>query len=430
MDSIQRKPFIKNIGKASPKNVSKKHKFHSQEMPLTEKIFCRTFQKGLFLSLPFLPYRDPEILQSIDSVAIHLQRFNLKKVLLIADPALVQGTVFKEIIKTLHHGQIDFVLFDEVHPNPTTASVHQAAALYRKNNCQATIAYGGGSAIDLAKACGAAIAKPDKTLSSMAGSLKVLKKTPHLIAIPTTCGTGSEATLAAVLVDETTHHKFAISDFPLIPDAAVLDARCIHELPPFLVATTGMDALCHAVEAYIGQSVTKETGNWALEAVRLIFSSLDACVKHESEQAERNMLMASHLAGKAFTRSYVGYIHALSHALSGQYNLPHGKTNAILMPIILREYGNAIYPALSQLAKAAELQEYPMESQKDLALKFIDAIEKMNERYGIPCGIAEIDLKGIKVLAHHAAKEANPLYPVPVLFSESRLREIYLKSIL
>lgn len=135
--------------------------------------------------------------------------------------------------------------------------------------------------------------------------------------------------------------------------------------------------------------------------------------------------MASHLAGKAFTRSYVGYIHALSHALSGQYNLPHGKTNAILMPIVLREYGNAIYPALSQLAKAAELQEYPMESQKDLALKFIDAIEKMNERYGIPCGIAEIDLKDIKVLAHHAAKEANPLYPVPVLFQKA----VFVRSI-
>lgn len=425
--AAQSAPDISQNNRSGSKRRMEAAAHQSLEMSWPHKILCRSVQKTLFASLPVLPYRDPEILASIEEIAPALKRQNVSRVLVIADPALTGGPVFAEIRRTLSDAGIEMVLFDEVRPNPTTGSVLKAAKIFNGRRCEAMIAYGGGSSMDLAKACGASLVHPDRPLSSLAGILKVIHKTPYLIAIPSTAGTGSETTLAAVLVDEKTRHKFAINDFPLIPDAAVLDDRCVHELPSFLAAQTGMDALCHAVEAYIGLSVTRQTGKWALEAVSLIFENIDGYVNHSSFAAERRMLMASHLAGKAFTRSYVGYIHALSHALSGQYNLPHGKTNATLMPVVLREYGSAIFPALSRLAKAAGLQEDPYESDRDLAEKFIEAIEALNERYGIPAVIPEIELKDLRLLAHNAAKEANPLYPVPVLFTEARLRDIYLK---
>ena len=144
-----------------------------------------------------------------------------------------------------------------------------------------------------------------------------------LIAIPTTAGTGSETTLAAVLINADTRHKFTINDFQLIPKYAILDPSTIHTLPVSIAATTGLDALTHAVEAYIGRSTTRQTRADAEKAVKLIFENLDASVNHESTEAESAMLKASHYAGRAFTRSYVGYIHAVSHSLSGQYNHPH-----------------------------------------------------------------------------------------------------------
>ena len=218
--------------------------------------------------------------------------------------------------------------------------------------------------MDLAKAVGVLLARPGKPLERFAGILKVRRKLPVLIAIPTTAGTGSETTLAAVLIDGNTRHKFAINDFPLIPKYAVLDPSNIHTLPSHIAASTGLDALTHAVEAYIGRSTTKQTRADAENAVKLIFENFDAAVNHENTAAESAMLKASHYAGRAFTRSYVGYIHAVSHSLSGKYDLPHGWTNAVLP-------------------------------------------------------------EDIPLLASYADKEANPLYPVPVLWNAKELEEIY-----
>lgn len=246
----------------------------------------------------------------------------------------------------------------------------------------------------------------------------------NISAIPTTAGTGSETTLAAVLINADTRHKFAINDFPLIPKYAVLDPSTIHTLPPHIAASTGLDALTHAVEAYIGRSTTRQTRSDAKKAVKLIFENLDAAVNHESTAAESAMLQASHYAGRSFTRSYVGYVHAVSHSLSGKYDLPHGWTNAVLLPLILKRYGNAAQKKLAKLALCAGIGNAG-DDEAILANKFIAAIEEKKRRYNIPNHINEIKPDDIPLLASYADKEANPLYPVPVLWDAKELEKIY-----
>lgn len=283
--------------------------------------------------------------------------------------------------------------------------------------------------MDCAKAVGARVAKPHQPLSRMKGILKVHKKLPLLIAIPTTAGTGSETTLAAVITDAQTRHKYAINDFPLIPRYAVLDPKVTVSLPPHITATTGMDALTHAVEAYIGNSTTPGTRKDALMAVELIFENLDQAFEDGTNiEARRNMLKASYFAGCAFTKSYVGYVHAVAHSLGGEYNVPHGLANAVILPFVLEAYGEKIHKKLHRLAVAAKLADKDTPADEAAEL-FIDAIKDMKERFGIGNRIPEIREEDIPKLAHYADKEANPLYPVPVLMDAKELERFYLQLI-
>ena len=290
---------------------------------------------------------------------------------------------------------------------------------------------GGGSSLDCAKAVGARAAKPKQSLAKMKGILKVHKRLPLLIAIPTTAGTGSETTLAAVITDAETRHKYTINDFPLIPRYAVLDPKVTLSLPPFITATTGMDALTHAVEAYIGNSTTYRTRKDALLAVRLIFENIDTVYTDGKDvNARRNMLHASFYAGCAFTKSYVGYVHAVAHSLGGEYNVPHGYANAVLLPFVLEAYrasghGNSSYAKkLHRLAVAAGVAENDTPHDA-AAMSFIDAIKNMKTRFGIGDTIEEIKEEDIPKLSHYADKEANPLYPVPVLMDARELEQFY-----
>jgi len=279
--------------------------------------------------------------------------------------------------------------------------------------------------MDCAKAAGARIAKPRQSLAKMKGILKVHKRLPLLMAVPTTAGTGSETTLAAVITDAQTRYKYAINDFPLIPRYAVLDPKVTLSLPPFITATTGMDALTHAVEAYIGNSTTYGTRKDALLAVKLIFENIDTAYENGSDiDARRNMLHASFYAGCAFTKSYVGYVHAIAHSLGGEYNVPHGLANAVILPMLLEAYGKKIHKKLARLAVAAGLAQEDTPCDKAAGL-FIQAVKDMKKRFGIGDQIPEIQETDIPKLAHYADKEANPLYPVPVLMDASELESFY-----
>lgn len=394
-------------------------------MNTLRKIYCRAFQKAFHIAIPFLPYRKPKIAGSVKELPEIIMRHKCTHVLIITDGGIMKLGLTRRLEKALKEAGIPYTIYDKTVANPTTVNVREALELYHKEGCDAIIGFGGGSSMDCAKAVGACVVKPNQSLAQMKGILKVHKKLPLLMAVPTTAGTGSETTLAAVITDADTRYKYAINDFPLIPRYAVLDPKVTLSLPPFITATTGMDALTHSVEAYIGNSTTIDTRRDALKAVKLIFENIDIAYEHgDNIQARRNMLHASFYAGCAFTKSYVGYVHAVAHSLGGQYNVPHGLANAILLPLVLREYGSCIDKKLHRLAIAAGLADKNTPDHEAAEL-FIRAIEEMKERLGIVNIVKEIQETDIPKLAHYADKEANPLYPVPKLMDASELEKFY-----
>ena len=390
-----------------------------------KKLYCRTFQTAFKIALPFLPYRKPKIVGSVKALPDFIKKKKCDHVLIITDAGIMKLGLTKRLENALFENDIAYTIYDKTVANPTTDNVAEALELYQTNGCNALIGFGGGSSMDCAKAVGARIAKPKQSLAKMKGILKVHKKLPLLIAIPTTAGTGSETTLAAVITDAETRHKYAINDFPLIPRYAVLDPKVTLSLPPFITATTGMDALTHAVEAYIGNSTTPGTRKDALLAVKLIFENIDIVYNDgKNVDARMNMLHASFYAGCAFTKSYVGYVHAVAHSLGGEYNVPHGLANAILLPFVLEAYGTSIHKKLYRLALEAGIVEEGT-PYDEAAKAFIDAIKDMKKRFHIGDTVKEIQEEDIPKLAHYADKEANPLYPVPVLMNAEELEDFY-----
>lgn len=392
-----------------------------------KKCYCRTFQTVFKIALPFLPYRTPEIVGSVKALPEVIRKKKCSNVLIITDAGIRKLGLLDRLETALTDTELLYTIYDKTVANPTTDNVAEAMELYLTNGCDCIIGFGGGSSMDCAKAVGARIARPHTPLSKMKGILKVRKKLPLLIAIPTTAGTGSETTLAAVITDARTRHKYAINDFPLIPRYAVLDPKVTLSLPPFITATTGMDALTHAVEAYIGNSTTRGTRKNALMAVKLIFENIDtAYTDGTNVEARRNMLHAAYYAGCAFTKSYVGYVHAVAHSLGGEYNVPHGLANAVLLPFVLEAYGPSIHKKLCRLAAEAGLCEKGIPKAEGAQL-FIDAIREMKHRFGIGDTIDAIREEDIPKLSHYADKEANPLYPVPVLMNAAELEQFYVK---
>lgn len=389
------------------------------------KIYCRGFQAVFKAALPFLPYRKPRIVNSVKALPEVIQKKKCTKVLIITDEGIRKLGLTSRLEKALEDARIPYCIYDKTVANPTTDNVSEAMTLYLEEGCDCIIGFGGGSSMDCAKATGARIAKPKQSLAKMKGTLKVHKRLPLLMAVPTTAGTGSETTLAAVITDAQTRHKYPINDFCLIPRYAVLDPKVTLSLPPFITATTGMDALTHAVEAYIGNSTTYGTRKDALLAVQLIFENIYTAYEEGGNvEARRNMLHASFYAGCAFTKSYVGYVHAIAHSLGGEYNVPHGLANAVILPMMLEAYGEKIHKKLARLAVAAGLAD-PDTPDYDAAKRFIQAIKDMKKHFGIGDRIPQIRETDIPKLAYYADKEANPLYPVPVLLNAAELEPFY-----
>ena len=392
-----------------------------------KSVYCRVFQAAFKIALPFLPYREPEIVGSCKELGKILTKEGTSSVLVVTDKGIVNNGLINPIKGVLEANGIPYVLYDETLPNPTVTNVEDALRIYHKNKCNAIIAIGGGSAMDCAKAVGVRVVYPKRTVNQLGGKLKAWRKLPTLIAIPTTAGTGSEATLAAMVTDAVTHHKYAIMSFPLIPKYAVLDATLTYSLPPHLTAATGMDVLAHAVEAYIGRSTTKETRGLAMEATKLVFENVyPAYADGKNHTARENMIHAAYKAGRAFSISYVGYIHALAHSLGGLYGTPHGLANAVIMPYVLEAYGKNVYKKLHTLGTHAGICD-KQDSYKIGAEKFIAAIKKLNADMGIGEYIAGIRKEDIYSLSRYAEREANPLYPVPKLMTRKELETFYYK---
>ncbi|MCL2185202.1 MAG: iron-containing alcohol dehydrogenase [Treponema sp.] len=392
-------------------------------------LFCRIFQFIFNFAARVLPWRKAIPIEgkgSISKIPELLREQKVKKPMLVTDNGLVKAGIAQRIIDVLAKAQFAYLVYTDVEPNPSVNTVNKIQKLYIEQNCDGIIALGGGSSMDAAKGAAARVVKPGKSVNQLGGLLKVLKKLPPFIAVPTTAGTGSETTIAALITDTDTRHKYAIMDLSLIPRYAVLDPDLTTGLPPSITAATGMDALTHAVEAYLCWTYnTKESIQFALDAVKIIFANLENVYKDGNNiEARQAMLLASYKAGFAFTRAGVGNIHAIAHTLGGLYNTPHGLANAVILPKVLEDYGKKVHKKLARLAETAEL--VPADTSKTNAEKariFIDTIYAMNERMGIPKGFDCIKDEDIPKMIKWAKKESNPIYPVPVIFNSERFNK-------
>lgn len=378
--------------------------------------YYRLYQGIFRVAVNLLDWTPPTIISgagSVKKLPQVIKEKGLDKVMIVTDKGLTGLNLLDGLYEGLKAEGIDYVVYDKTQPNPSIDNIEEVRKLYLDNGCKGFIAFGGGSPMDCAKAAAARIARPNKPVQKMRGQLKIIKKTPLLFAVPTTAGTGSETTLAAVVTDTKTHEKYALNDPVLRPKYAVLDPELTVGLPPHITSTTGMDALTHAVEAYIGHSNTKETSARAEEATKLVFENLEEAYKNGADiHAREQMLLASHYAGIAFTRAYVGNVHAIAHNLGGFYGVPHGLANAIILPYVLDFYGETAYERLARLSECAGVAK-DGQSDEQKALDFIQAIRDMNARMNIPDKIEKIQEKDIETIAKRACREANPLYPVP-----------------
>ncbi len=392
------------------------------------KLYYRFYQKIMKGLAHVLPWREPKVIKgkgSVRETATILTQKEITRVLIITDQDLESLGLLDELKSSLKSHAIHYALFDQTVPNPTIDNIETALAVYKQDYCQAIIAFGGGSPIDCAKGVAARVARPKKSIEQMKGLLKVRHKTPLLIAIPTTAGSGSEATIAAVISNPKTHEKYAINDLALMPNVAVLDPELTVNLPAKLTATTGMDALTHAVEAYIGKSNTKKTRLASKNAIKRIHQSLEEVYQNPSNlEARMQMQEAAHEAGIAFTRAYVGYVHAIAHTLGGFYNTPHGLANAVILPHVLTYYGKHVYTPLSELADLLSLTA-PSESKQVKAEAFIDWIKALNKTFNIPTTLNAIQEDDITAMVERAYQEAHPLYPVPKILTRHDFHTLY-----
>lgn len=356
-----------------------------------------------------------------------LKKLGVKKVLVVTGRH-VGKSIAPEIIENIRLSGLEAVHYSEVTANPTTTTVYEIKDMYMKEGCDGFLAIGGGSPIDAAKAAACLCARPRATLNDLAGLLKIMKNIPPFVAVPTTSGTGSETTMAAVVTDAETHHKYAIMDPHIIPDYAVMDPELVVGLPQKTTSATGMDALCHAVESYVSvMNKPEKSRRYAEEATVLIFRYLERAYNDGSDmEARENLMEAAYKAGWSFGRTGVGNVHAIAHTLGGLYNTAHGLANAVILPIVLEDYGKTVYKPLARLAELAGIKTDGSDEEK--AKAFIAEIYAMNKRMDMPEGFAFIEEKDIPQMCAYACSEANPTYPVPVIYDkphfEKLIREI------
>ena len=384
-----------------------------------KETYYRIYQKGYMVAESFLNWDEPELLKgsgAVKELPALVKSKGISSVLVVTDKGLMGLNLLNGLFENLEKQNIKYVVYDGVQPNPSIENIEEARRLYLKNGCEGIIAFGGGSPMDCAKAAGARVNNPNMTVTQMRGQLKIRHKLPPFFAVPTTAGTGSETTLAAVVTNMQTHEKYAINDPKLRPKYAVLDPELTTGLPQKITSTTGMDALTHAVEAYIGHSGTKSTDDYAEKATKLIFENIETAYNDgKNIEARENMLVASFYAGMAFTRAYVGYVHAIAHNLGGLYGTPHGLANAVILPHVLEYYGETAY---AKLAKLADFAGIGGDSDEEKAKSFIEAIKTLNKNMNIPEHFDFIKDEDIPTLVERALKEGNPLYPVPKIMDE------------
>jgi len=385
------------------------------------RILYRIYHFALKLVTKVVPFPRPSLYQgkeALNDLVANIEKNKLQKLLLVTDDMIKSLGLHENLLKALEANGITIEIYSNVQPNPSIANVEEGVKVYLLAQCQGVICLGGGSVMDCAKLIAVRIARPNKTIPELKGLFRVLRRLPPIYAIPTTAGTGSETTIVAVVSDPANKQKYALTDISLTPKAAVLLPELTYGLPPQITSVTGMDALTHAIEAFVGITGTKFTNQRAMDASRLIFCNLlGAYQDGKNKQYRRDMLLASFYAGEAFTRASVGYVHAIAHSLGGLYGTAHGLANAVILPKVLRWYGAAVEHKLATLADYCQITA-DSNTPSSKALAFIEAIEKLNKQMDIATGITDLKTEDIPMLAKKALDEAHPEYPVPKFMNQ------------
>lgn len=372
--------------------------------------------RGAGLAVRFLPIPQPTILVGPGAsgrLGQTIAGFGHAKILIVTDSIISKLGLLDDLTKALALGGAEYVIFDAITPDAPIPLIEEGIEFYQAHGCDAIVAFGGGSSMDASKAIAAAVSNPGKTLRELAGYFKGLNTPVKIYAVPTTAGTGSEVTVAAVISDPENHTKLVIVDTRLVPKMAALDPCLMTGLPPHITAATGIDALTHAIEAFVGKWANPYTDDMALSAVGLIFENLRTAYSDgKNLEAREKMALAATYAGLAFTRANVGYVHAIAHQFGGKYHTPHGLANAIMLPLVLKYSLPAITDRLALLAVRAKLGR-ENEADDVLALKFLDAVDQLNLDLGIPTFLAALKASDIPQLAEAACHEAHTGYPVP-----------------
>ena len=381
----------------------------------------RFYQSVMKILLRVIKYPEQQIINDAGAIKVIpdiLKEQRINRICIFCSKTVRRHGLLDELFKGLENAQIVYTVFEDIHPNTTIQNVEDGYKVYIKNQCQGIVAIGGGSVLDCAKIVGIKVSNRKMSYDKMKKMTTQKKPNPCTIAVPTTAGTGSESTVAGVVTDTDKKEKYAIISLPSLPRFVILDPNLTLALPPSITAYTGMDALTHAIEAYIGNFGTNYTNAEALKAIQLIFENLTKAYEDGGQVDVRNqMLIASNCAAKAFTRAYTGYVHTISHALSALYDVGHGKTNAIVLPYVLKYYGDTITKKLAAIAVYTGIGT-DKEDEKVLAQRVIQRIESMNKAMNIPDKVEELREKDVDIIVAKALKEANPAYPVPKIMNE------------
>lgn len=409
------------------------------EMPavvgdVVRSVGLSTAMKAAGLVTGILPIPQPMLLVGPGSsrrLGQALAGFGHRRILVVTDGVVAGLGLMDGLLQALKKGGADYAVFDAVTPDAPIPVVEKGMRFYERRGCDAVLAFGGGSPMDAAKVIAYAVANR-KSPRKLVGYFRGLRSPAPIYAVPTTAGTGSEVTVAAVISDPEAETKLVIADTRLVPAMAALDPLLMVGLPREVTAATGMDALTHAVEAFIGQWATEGTDRMALAAVSLVYGNLRTAYRSPKNlEARERMSLAATYAGLAFTRANVGYVHAIAHQLGGKYHTPHGLANAIMLPHVLRFHSSAITRRLALLAVRAGVGKEG-ERATVLAKKFLESVEKLNRDLRIPRCLDALREADIPELAAAACWEADTNYPVPRYMSpktcEAMLREVLPKG--
>ena len=387
------------------------------------KLIYRIFQKIMFIFVLFFKFREPIKLKNKEELLEVIIKKNKQRILLLSGNHMKDTAYYKNLKEYLEQKLTVFVN-TTVPSDPDITTINKIVKEAKENKIDLIIGIGGGSTMDATKIVSASLTNK-KPISKMKGMLKIKKKPLDFILIPTTAGTGSECTVAAVISDKENNLKYAVNDPKLIPEYALLDPLTLESVSPFFTSTTGLDALTHAVEAYIGKSNTKKTKKEAKEAIQLIFDNLYEASTTNDLIYKEQMMLASYKAGLAITKAYVGYVHAISHSIAAYHHYSHGYLNAILLPRVLKEYGKSIYRKIGKLTK--ELGYIEMDASNEEATNhFINMIEQLNSDLNIK---SNLDIKftndNIDEMIKHCKNEVKFFYPVPCYLSDKTLKKLY-----